>query len=185
MKTQSLNSAISAVKAQVKKPEENKEPEKSFHQKEREREAADPENTAYKTAVNLGKIRSADFIKSAHDRFSKDHDKCLERFKDEFELDHKKVEEHFINEACAELDAHPYEKKDPAYEENIFRKYKPSGDVPAARHKFYDEFCDAMREKWMRRGYSGDAAFIDAYCHKYPVLPNDHISSLKEFQPKK
>jgi hypothetical protein len=150
--------------------DKKEEKERTFHQKEIDRMNADPENKTYMVAKELGMKLSNDFLKSATDTHASNHEQCFDRFKYEFGLDSKKVDDYFIDEACKNLNAREFEKSDPNYEENLLKKYRP---------------CEAMKEKWTKRGYRGDRAFVSAYTGKYPVIANDLSVSLKEFEPKK
>ena len=100
-------------------------------------------------------------------------------------MNSKYLEDDCVRQACDELNAYEYEMRDPAYEDNIMKKYKPVGEVTPEKMKIVDSFFDELRKKWLRQGYKGDRTFIDTFTNKYSIKPNDNVQQLKDFQPKR
>jgi len=100
-------------------------------------------------------------------------------------MNSKDLEDDCVRQACDELNAYEYEMRDPAYEDNIMKKYKPVGEVTPEKMKIVDSFFDELRKKWQRQGYKGDRTFVDAFTSKYSIKPNDSVQQLKDFQPKR
>jgi len=186
---QSLSSVMGNVTAKIKTAEvakaESEKKEKTFHQKELARKDADPNNSNFKGARALGLARAKDFLTAAVSPHRPDHEDAFKIFKEKYDMNAGAVDEDFVDHACAELEAYPPEIADPAYEATLMRKYKPQGDVEPAKQKFYENFCDALRQKWNRVGYRGDRDFVQAYSDKYNLKPNERLQELIDFQPKK
>ncbi|HEY1872072.1 MAG TPA: hypothetical protein VGG71_13505 [Chitinophagaceae bacterium] len=176
---------IFASKTETGESQEHKEYQKTFHQKELDRKAVDPQNTDHLGAVALGKARTMAFMQSATNPHDKNHEKNFERFKMDFGLDARNAEDHFVSASCDELNAHPFDLADPTYEKTLMEKFRPTGDIPENKQKFYDNFCNALREKWDKVGYKGDEKFVKEYTGKYCLTSQDHLSKFKDFQPRK
>jgi hypothetical protein len=58
---------------------------------------------------------------------------------------------------------------DPAYEDNILRKYKPFNNVSVIEMSVFNIFTDKMKEKWRAKGYRGDAKAIK---EKWELIKN-------------
>lgn len=168
--------AAAEIKASVKEP--------TFHDKERARMAADPENNAHKGAVALGKKRAADFLESALNTHHIQHKGNFEVFKSQFNMDPKALEDDYVAKACDELNAHEFEKSDPNYENTLKLKYKPFDNPTITKMKIYDNFCNAVDEKHKRIGYQGDKNFVESYASTYCLTPNNSTINFREFQPK-
>jgi hypothetical protein len=65
--------------------------EKSFHQKERDRQSKDPNNSGYLGAVAMGKARTKQFMLAVHDAGHPDHEKNFRVFKSAYGTDSTKM----------------------------------------------------------------------------------------------
>jgi hypothetical protein len=157
---------------------------KTFHQKQLEKKAADPENTGFHGAVALGRASAKAFLRSVIDPKHPDHEKNLATFKNDHGSDSRKTITRFIDQACKDLDEGPFELADPAYEQHVIAKYKPQGNVTHEQVAFHNNFQKAMGDKWARAGYAGDQPFVDAYTDKYGLKPTND-SGLRDFALRK
>lgn len=187
---QSLSNAMNAVKAKANIEQKNQpkpvdpKAKKSFHQNEREKMAADPDNLAYQNARASGKADSAIFMASVMNANDPKHEEAFATFKYSYNMDARQAEEDLVNKVCEARKVAPYEQVDPAYEANVFKKHQPTGNVTRESLAFFDNFKSTMQAKWFERGYSGDKAFVDDYTSKYNLPPNDNKIELRNFQPK-
>ena len=58
----------------------------------------------------------------------RDHLSNFGILKNVYSMNQARAQADFISQAEEEMDVRPYEKFDPAYEDNILRKYKPTGN---------------------------------------------------------
>jgi hypothetical protein len=185
MITQSVRAAINTAKARasIDTTEDGKQP--TFHEKEIARRNADPQNGGYLGARAIGLARASAFLKSATNTMDKEHETNHKLFKDVYQFDSKRLEADFIDQVCNEMNAAPFEMRDPNYERNLIAKYKPTTIESALKQKYFDNFCADIQKKWARVGYKGDQAFVAAYSEKYNLPANDHLQQHRDFQPKK
>ena len=176
---------VNTAKAKLAEQDEEDKKAKTFHEKEIDKMRDDPDNRLHKAAVALGHKRASEFLSYVTNPNHVQHDRAYKRFKDEFDLDSKKMTHHFVSEAEDELDAHEYEKKDPAYEATVLRKWKPESVTSSVEQKFYDNFCEMLKDKWSRSGYRHDKAVIENYAHKYGLKAVLNNVDLMNFEPKK
>ena len=184
---QTIATVLNAVKTFSKSAEPSptlKEKGITFHQNQLANKIADPDNRDYAHAKALGLARASSFLKSATNPSDKDHESSLDLFKDKYDMDARKVNEDFVDLACTELDAHEYEVQDLGYEQNLFKKYKPSGNLTHEKLAFFENFQNAMREKWDKAGYRGDKKFVEDYVDKYGLEADNNNVDLKAFQSK-
>jgi hypothetical protein len=113
------------------------------------------------------------------------HDANWKKFKDEFNLDEKKVEKYFIDKYANKIGASEFEWEDQNYVRNLKLKYKPTENITAVQQKLYENFCRALDANHFQLGYHGDKAFVEAYSLKYGLLPNQRNSQLMAFEPNK
>ena len=185
---QTLESAIASMQASTKSNivAKDKKQEPTFHEKELVKMYENPKNTLREAALDQGKKMADEFMKTVFDMKHKDHEKNFARFKNDFEMNVDRARKTIVEDFCDSLNAHPYEKKDPAYEKQVLDKYKPMNkNASIEALKFYNGFVDSMHAKWNREGYRGDAGYVGALVDKYCLQPNEHIQNLRDFRPKK
>lgn len=179
-----------SMKAKLEKEEEEKKvkaknEDLSFHEKEVMRMQNDPNNVIHQAAIAIGKKNAEEFINSALDRNHPDHNKNFPVFRDVYGLDTAKCSQDFIDKSCSDMKTRAYEKKDPAYEANVLRLYKPVGNVTTMKQKLYQNFVDGASDKWKKSGYQFDSDYIDKLAKNYILQRNEGLSDLKDFQLKK
>jgi hypothetical protein len=182
--SQTLASLLGTATAKAGNAKKEEEREKTFHEKELDKMREDPANQKLVQAKAIAKASADSFMKSCTDTQDRNHKDNFMQFKNEFELDVKKVDEHFLNKICSEMNAREYEKKDPNYEANLKRKYKPVGITAPMQMTIYSNFCADLDDKHARVGYKGDAKFCKNYCETYGLAPNDNIIDLRNIVPK-
>jgi hypothetical protein len=184
---QNMAMAMNAIsmKAKLEKEAEESKKEKvpNFFDRERQRKFDDPNNSAYENAKALGKADAIAFLNSATSEHHLQHKASFARFRDEFGLDARKVEDYFVAKKCEEKKAFPFDLQDPTYINTLKAKYKPTGNVTREKMKLYDNFCNALDEKHSRVGTRGDAEWVKNYTSNYCLQPNDQVLNLREFQP--
>jgi hypothetical protein len=178
-----MNANTVRAKLEEKADEDKKEKELSFFDRERQRKYDDPQNSAYENAKALGKADAIAFLNSATSEHHIQHKASFARFRDEFDLDAKKVEDYFVAKKCEEKKAFPYDLEDPNYSRTLKLKYKPSSDSTKEKMKLYDNFCNALDEKHSRVGTKGDAEWVRNYTSNYCLKANEADMNLKSFQP--
>ena len=183
---QTLSSLLNPVTAKIKAEVEAKAnpPEKTFHEREIDRMNADPANGTLIQARARGLKAASDFIKAASDSTHPNHKNAFPEFRTRFNLDSKKVENHFIAVASKELGARPYELQDPSYESALIRAYAPSTVTDLTTQSMYNLFCEGMRKKWSESGYSRDAEVVAELAVTYGMKKRDHQLEYKQFEPK-
>ena len=176
------NIMAKAEKDQANKAGEKKEP--TFHQKQRMAKAADPDNTAYQNAKDEGDVQAATFLATLKHSAHPDHEKNLQVFKNEHGMDPRKTNEAFRAKACRDRGVGPYENQDPAYEQNVVKPWRPTGNTSATQIGFFNNMIKALQAKHAKVGYSGDKAFIESYASKYGLTRNNKDSQMQKIQPK-
>ncbi len=189
MRHESLGRTLNVVSAKLKDEkaaaapvEESAKP--TFHARERERRANDPENKHLQDAIEAGKARAADFMKSVLDKNHPDHEGAFRIYQDLCGMDTRKAVDHFIESTCREKGARPFEIADPGYEQNIIRKYKPQGNITHEALAFFDIFKSELRAKWDSKGYKGDTEFLEKLSNKYNLPHNDQTLDMRNIKPK-
>jgi hypothetical protein len=156
----------------------------TFHARELQKKILDPENSYFKSTCALGVARAQSFIAAALDTKDPAHVETFKVFKDVYGLDEKKVEADFVQQACEEFGEHEFELEDPNYEMHAVALHKPTGAAASVvMMKIYDNFVNALKAKWAKQGYRGDAKFAKDYAATYGLTANTNIQD--GFQLKK
>lgn len=153
--------------------------------KEEARYKADPENKALKAAIAKGEGRADAFLASAMNLQDANHATAYAEFKTKHGRDSKTARDTIIKETCTEMDAAPFDVRDPNYEKMVKELFKPKAGASAEEHHFFKAYQDAINAKHVASGYQGDAAWIKNYADKYGLKVNDNLQKLKDFQPRK
>ena len=177
-----ITARINAEKIEAKLKSEPKE--KTFHEKELDRMAADPANGLHKAAIAVGKKNAEEFINAALDRHHKDHKANLGVFRDVYHMSPQKCEEDFIQKSCSDMKTREFEKRDPGYEQTVLRLYKPVGDLTPMKQRMVQLFNDAVQEKWRKQGYLHDEEFCKNAASEYCLKRNESDSQLRDFKLK-
>ena len=186
---QTLQSAMSRTtvmaKAEKVAAEEAKnKKELTFHQKQAAAAAKDPENRAYQNALINGNVQAAGFLATLKYPDHPDHEKNLQIFRNEHSMDPRKTVEAFKEKACKDAGAFAYELRNLAYEQNVLKPYRPTGNITTTAMDFYANMQRAVNQKWEKSGYKGDKAFIEDYANKYGLTRNDTTMDMRNIQPK-
>ena len=99
-------------------------------------------------------------------------------------MDPAKAEADIISSYCKDAGARPYEFNDPAYEANVLKKYRPTGNLTKDKLACFEMFTEKMKDKWFEGGYVGDKAFAAATASNYGLEANNSTIELRTFQPK-
>jgi len=143
---------------------------KSFHQRQREAEDADPLNSAHQLAVLKSKKSTTDFFNALHNPTHPKHDQAIKDWKEKYKCDSGVVEKAHLQVAMDEGAAYPFEKADTAYEERVLRKFKPLASA-TTQHTMamHQAFATAWKQKIFARGYRGDKTFLATLAEKYSL----------------
>lgn len=173
------------AKAEKEKAAKAKDkPELTFHQKQAAAKAEDPDNEALQSALIEGESKAAGFLQTVRSPDHPDHEQNLRIFKNRHDSDPRKTVQDFQQRACEERGAAPYEARSLAYEQNVTRPYKPSGDTNSMQIDFFNNMCKELKEKWDKVGYKGDKAFISNYAAKYGLTRDDSTMAMRNIQPR-